>query len=87
MTAVMGRRFARQYSSKGHRERVGYPTQKPAALYARIVAASSNPGDVVLDPFCGCATTLIAAQQLDRHWLGIDIWPTAIDLVKQPPRE
>lgn len=63
-------------------ERTGYPTQKPAALYKRIIAASSNEGDVVLDPFCGCATTLIAAQQLDRRWLGIDIWPTSIDLVR-----
>ena len=63
-------------------ERIGYPTQKPIALYKRIIEASSNPGDVVLDPFCGCATTLIAAQQLDRKWLGMDIWPTAIDLVR-----
>lgn len=64
-------------------ERTGYPTQKPAALYRRIIAASSNEGDVVLDPFCGCATTLIAAQQLDRRWLGIDLWPKSLDLVRE----
>lgn len=55
------------------KERTGYPTQKPLALMHRIIQASSNPGDVVLDPFCGCATTCVAAQQLDRHWIGIDI--------------
>ena len=56
------------------KERVGYPTQKPLALYERIIRASSNEGDVVLDPFCGCATTLIAAERLSRQWVGIDIW-------------
>ena len=64
-------------------ERTGYPTQKPIALYKRIIEASSNPGDIVLDPFCGCATTLVAAQQLDRRWLGIDLWPTALQLVEE----
>ena len=64
-------------------ERTGYPTQKPVALYKRIIAASSNEGDVVLDPFCGCATTLIAAQQLDRRWLGIDLWPRSLNLVRE----
>ena len=63
------------------KERVGYPTQKPIALYGRIVKASSNPGDVVLDPFCGCATTLIAAERLGRQWVGIDIWDKAHDVV------
>ena len=54
-------------------ERVGYPTQKPLALYERIIRASSNPGDIVLDPFAGSATTLIAAEKLQRQWVGIDI--------------
>ena len=52
------------------KERVGYPTQKPLALLDRIIRASSNPGDVVLDPFCGCATTLVVADRLQRQWIG-----------------
>ncbi|MDE0507830.1 MAG: DNA methyltransferase [Gammaproteobacteria bacterium] len=64
-------------------ERVGYPTQKPLALYERILAASSNEGDVVLDPFAGCATTLVAAERLGRQWVGIDIWEGAHKLVEQ----
>lgn len=63
-------------------ERLGYPTQKPVALLERIVAASSNPGDVVLDPFCGCGTTIAAAQKLDRRWIGIDITHLSIALQK-----
>jgi DNA modification methylase len=55
------------------KERTGYPTQKPLALMHRIIKASSNQGDIVLDPFCGCATTCVAAQQLGRKWIGIDI--------------
>lgn len=55
------------------KERTGYPTQKPLALLSRIIRASSNEDDIVLDPFCGCATTCVAAQQLDRKWIGIDI--------------
>jgi site-specific DNA-methyltransferase (adenine-specific) len=55
------------------KERTGYPTQKPLALLRRIIEASSMPGDIVLDPFCGCATTCVAAQQLGRRWIGIDI--------------
>ena len=62
-------------------ERVGYPTQKPLALYERIIKASSNPGDVVLDPFCGCATTPIAAERLGRQWVGMDLWDGAYDIV------
>ena len=62
-------------------ERLGYPTQKPVALLERIVRASSNPGDMVLDPFCGCATTLVAADRLQREWAGIDLSPLAIKLV------
>ena len=58
-------------------ERTGYPTQKPLALYERIIKASSNEGDFVLDPFCGCATTPVAAENLGRRWIGIDIWDKA----------
>jgi len=64
-------------------ERLGYPTQKPIALLERIIAASSNPGDVVLDPFCGCGTAIDAAQKLGRHWLGIDVTHLAIGLVEK----
>ena len=63
-------------------ERLGYPTQKPIALLERIIAASSNEGDLVLDPFCGCGTTVHAAQKLNRRWIGIDITHLAIGLVK-----
>ncbi len=63
-------------------ERLGYPTQKPEALLERIIQASSNEGDVVLDPFCGCGTTISAAQKLKRKWIGIDITPLAINLIK-----
>ena len=55
------------------KESTGYPTQKPLAMYKRMIAASSNPGDIVLDPFAGCATTCVAAEQLGRRWIGIDI--------------
>lgn len=65
------------------KERTGYPTQKPLALLERIVEASSNPGDLVLDPFCGCATTLVAADRLQRKWAGIDLSPLAIKLVNE----
>ena len=61
---------------------VGYPTQKPIALLERIIKASSNEGDVVLDPFCGCATALVASEKLDRQWTGIDISPKAAELVR-----
>ena len=64
------------------RERTGYPTQKPLKLLERIIAASSNPGDVVLDPFCGCATACVAAEKLGRQWVGIDISPKAAELVQ-----
>jgi site-specific DNA-methyltransferase (adenine-specific) len=62
-------------------ERTGYPTQKPLALLHRIVKASSNEGDIVMDPFCGCATTCVAAQQLGRKWIGIDIEKQAVDIL------
>lgn len=64
-------------------ERLGYPTQKPVALLDRIISASSNPGDVVLDPFCGCGTTVHAAQKLGRQWIGIDVTPLAVNLIKR----
>jgi len=65
-----------------HQERLGYPTQKPVALLERIISASSNPDDVVLDPFCGCGTTIAAAQRLERKWIGIDITHLSIALLK-----
>jgi len=64
------------------KERMGYPTQKPLALLERIIQASSNSGDVVLDPFCGCGTAIVAAQKLDRKWIGIDITHLAVALQK-----
>jgi len=64
-------------------ERLGYPTQKPIALLERIIAASSNEGDVVLDPFCGCGTTIHAAQKLKREWIGMDITHLAISLIEK----
>ncbi len=65
------------------KERLGYPTQKPLALLERILNASSNPGDVVLDPFCGCGTAVHAAQKLGRNWIGIDITHLAISLIEK----
>jgi hypothetical protein len=65
------------------KEKLGYPTQKPLALLERIIQASSNEGDIVLDPFCGCGTAIIAAQKLNRRWLGIDITPIATSLVQK----
>jgi site-specific DNA-methyltransferase (adenine-specific) len=63
-------------------ERLGYETQKPLALLERIIKASSNEGDIVLDPFCGCGTALVAAQKLNRRWIGIDITHLAITLMR-----
>jgi site-specific DNA-methyltransferase (adenine-specific) len=65
------------------KERTGYPTQKPLALIKRIILASSNEGDVVMDPFCGCATTCVAAQQLQRKWIGIDIETQVVNVLIQ----
>jgi site-specific DNA-methyltransferase (adenine-specific) len=62
-------------------ERTGYPTQKPLTLLHRIIKASSNEGDIVLDPFCGCATTCVAAQQLGRKWMGIDVEKQAVNIL------
>ena len=69
------------YIGSTNPERTGYPTQKPLALYERIIRASSNEGDFVLDPFCGCATTPVAAESLGRQWIGMDIWPGAHGIV------
>jgi len=69
------------------RERLGYPTQKPEALLERIIKASSNKGDIVLDPFCGCGTTIAVAQRLKRRWIGIDITHLAIGLMKHRLRD
>ena len=63
-------------------ESIGYPTQKPLALLDRIIRASSNADDVVLDPFCGCATACVAAEKAERQWVGIDLSPKAKDLVE-----
>ena len=65
------------------KERLGYPTQKPLALYERMIKASSNEGDIVLDPFCGCGTTIDAAHTLNRQWIGIDITILALDPMRQ----
>ena len=71
----------------GESERTGYPTQKPLALLERIIRTSSNEGDVVLDPFCGTGTALVAADKLGRRWVGIDVSPTAAVLVDRRLRE
>jgi len=68
-------------------ERLGYPTQKPLALLERIISASSNEGDLVLDPFCGCGTTVHAAQKLNRQWIGIDVTHLAIALIERRLKE
>jgi site-specific DNA-methyltransferase (adenine-specific) len=68
--------------NRAARERLGYPTQKPEALLEKIIKASSNKGDLILDPFCGCGTTLAVAHALKRNWIGIDITHLAINLIK-----
>ena len=72
---------------KSTKEWLGYPTQKPRTLYERIIRVSSNPGDIVLDPFCGCGTTLDAAETLNRQWIGIDVTLLALELVQKRLRE
>ncbi len=69
------------YLGSTAKERTGFPTQKPLALYERIINASSNAGDIVFDPFAGCATTCVAAERLGRQWIGIDIWKKAEEVV------
>ena len=68
-------------------ERLGYPTQKPLALLERIIRASSNPNDIIFDAFCGCGTALVAAQELGRQWIGIDISPTACRVMAKRLRD
>lgn len=68
-------------------ERLGYPTQKPEALLERIIEASSSEGQVVLDPFCGCGTAVVAAHRLQRRWIGIDVTHLAINLIKKRLRD
>jgi len=70
-----------------HKEKLGYPTQKPEALLERIIAASSKEGDMVLDPFCGCGTATAVAEKMHRHWVGIDITHLAINLIKKRLRD
>ena len=71
------------YIGSTNKERLGYPTQKPKELLERVIKASSKEGDVILDPFCGCATTCIAAEKLGCQWVGIDVSPKAFELVKK----
>ena len=73
----------RWLTAQGDQERLGYPTQKPLGLLERIIAASSNEGDVILDPFCGCGTAVHAAQKLGRQWIGIDVTHLAITLIEK----
>src|ERR1700681_1700994 len=68
-------------------ERLGYPTQKPEALLERVIKASSNEGDIVLDPFCGCGTAIAVAERLKRPWIGIDVTYLAINLVQRRLRD
>jgi DNA modification methylase len=68
-------------------ERLGYPTQKPLALLERIITSSSNPNDIILDAFCGCGTTLVAAQNLGRQWIGLDVSPTACRVMAKRLRD
>ena len=69
------------------KERLGYQTQKPLGLLKRIIEASSNPGDLVLDPFCGCGTALVAAEELGRSWIGIDVTYLAVDVMARSLRD
>ncbi|MCY3540426.1 MAG: DNA methyltransferase [Gammaproteobacteria bacterium] len=70
-----------QQLNRSDPQRTGYPTQKPLALYERVIKASTDENDIVLDPFAGCATTCVAAEKLNRQWVGIDIWPEVQDVV------
>ena len=75
------------FIAPGSKERLGYPTQKPIKLLERIITASSNPGEVVFDPFCGCGTALDAAQGLNRHWVGIDLTVLALEPMERRLQE
>ncbi len=85
VTRVM--RWTRERMQKAHREGIGYPTQRPLVLLERMIQASSSPGDLVLDPFCGCGTTVCAAQKLGRRWIGIDITHLAVHLMRSTLRD
>jgi len=74
-------------AARQKKQYVGYPTQKPIALLERIIIAATNPGDVVLDPFCGCVTACIAAQKHERQWIGVDIEPLAVKLCRRRLRD
>lgn len=76
-----------KWLSTKDKERLGYPTQKPEGLLDRIIKSSSRKGDIVLDPFCGCGTTISSAQKLNRHWIGIDVTWLAIDKVEKRLKE
>ena len=80
-TYVQEKQF--QQLNSQSKERLGYPTQKPRTLYERMIKASSNEGDIVLDPFCGCGTTIDAAHTLKRQWMGIDLTILALDPMRQ----
>ena len=82
---IKGNGFA--IAARQKRQYVGYPTQKPLALLDRIIKASSNVGDIILDPFCGCATACVAAERINREWVGIDLSPLAATLVNQRLRD
>ena len=73
--------------SSSSKERMGYPTQKPRVLLERIIGSSTKPGDVVLDPFCGCGTTIHAAQLLERQWIGVDICVNACRVIEKRLRD
>jgi len=75
--------LAVQPTMPSSKERLGYPTQKPEKLLEFIIKASSNPGDIILDPFCGCGTSLAVAQRLKRRWVGIDVSPSACKLIER----
>ena len=78
---IIGNIYGLSTMGSSRSERLGYPTQKPLALLERIIQASSNEDDVVLDPFCGCGTAIDAARRLNRQWVGVDISSFAIDLI------
>lgn len=75
-----------QFINREAKERMGYPTQKPEALLERIIKASSNAMDIILDPFCGCGTAIVMSHKLGRRWIGIDVSPTACDLMARRMR-
>ena len=77
----------RKGGKQKQKESFRYPTQKPLALYKRVIQTASMEGDIVLDPFCGCATTCVAAELLNRRWIGIDLWDRAHDVVLDRFRE